>query len=48
VAGTERNALSSTNSDNANQLGNKITTGVSNQLKNQAANKTEGLINDWC
>jgi hypothetical protein len=39
-----RNALGSTNSDNADQLGNKIITGVSNQLKNQAANKTEGLI----
>ena len=45
VAGTVRNALGSTNSDNADQLGNKITTGISNQLKNQAANKTEGLIN---
>jgi hypothetical protein len=45
VAGTVRNALGSTNSDNANQLGNKITTGISNQIKNQAVNKTEGLIN---
>ncbi|VVH51235.1 hypothetical protein BPUTSESOX_2395 [uncultured Gammaproteobacteria bacterium] len=45
VAGTVRNALGSTNSDNADQLGNKITTGISNQIKNQAVNKTEGLIN---
>jgi hypothetical protein len=28
------------------QLGNKLTTGISNQLKNQAINKTEGLVND--
>ena len=46
VAGTARAALGSTNSDNANQLGNKLTTGISNQLKNQAINKTEGLVND--
>jgi hypothetical protein len=39
-------ALGSTNSNNANQLGNKLTTGISNQLKNQAINKTEGLVND--
>ena len=45
VAGTVRNALGSTNSDNVDQLGNKITTGISNQIKNQAVNKTEGLIN---
>jgi hypothetical protein len=43
---TARAALGSTNSDNANQLGNKLTTGISNQLKNQAINKTEGLVND--
>jgi hypothetical protein len=36
--------LGSTNSDNVDQLGNKITTGISNQIKNQAVNKTEGLI----
>ncbi|CAC9475385.1 hypothetical protein BSPLISOX_3217 [uncultured Gammaproteobacteria bacterium] len=46
VAGTARAALGSTNSNNANQLGNKLTTGISNQLKNQAINKTEGLVND--
>jgi hypothetical protein len=45
VAGTVRNALGSTNSDNVDQLGNKITTGISNQIKNQAVNKTQGLIN---
>jgi uncharacterized MAPEG superfamily protein len=28
------------------QLGNKITKGVSNQLKNQAINKTEGFVNN--
>jgi hypothetical protein len=27
-------------------LKNKLTTGISNQLKNQAINKTEGLVND--
>jgi hypothetical protein len=32
VAGTVRNALGSTNSDNVDQLGNKITTGISNQI----------------
>ncbi|WP_139699079.1 inverse autotransporter beta domain-containing protein, partial [bacterium endosymbiont of Bathymodiolus sp. 5 South] len=46
VAGTARAALGSTNSDNANQLGNKLTTGIRNKLKNQAINKTEGLVND--
>jgi ABC-type proline/glycine betaine transport system ATPase subunit len=40
-----RNALGSTNSDNANQLGDKIAVGVKNQLKNKAINATEGLIN---
>jgi hypothetical protein len=43
VAGTARAALGSTNSNNANQLGNKLTTGISNQLKNQAINKTEEI-----
>jgi hypothetical protein len=28
------------NSDNVDQLGNKITIGISNQLKNKAINKT--------
>jgi hypothetical protein len=46
VAGTVRNALGSTNSDNAEQLGAKVTTGVSSQLKNKAINKTEGFINN--
>ena len=46
VAGTARTALGSTNSDNVDQLGNKITTGISNQLKNKAINKTEGFVNN--
>ena len=46
VAGTARTALGSTNSGNTDQLGNKITKGVSNQLKNQAINKTEGFVNN--
>ncbi|CAB5500114.1 hypothetical protein AZO1586I_600, partial [Bathymodiolus thermophilus thioautotrophic gill symbiont] len=46
VAGTARTALGSTNSDNTGQLGNKITKGVSNQLKNKAINKTEGFVNN--
>ena len=46
MAGTVRSALGSTNSDNVEQLGGKITKGVSNQLKNQAINKTEGFINN--
>ncbi len=46
VAGTTRTALGSTNSDNTGQLGNKITKGVSNQLKNKAINKTEGFVNN--
>ena len=41
VAGTVRNALGSTNSDNVSQLGDKVTTGISNQLKNKAISKTE-------
>jgi cell division GTPase FtsZ len=45
-AGTARTALGSTNSDNTGQLGNKITKGVSNQLKNKAINKTEGFVNN--
>jgi hypothetical protein len=40
VAGTARAALGSTNSGNTDQLGNKITTGISHQLKNQAINKS--------
>jgi hypothetical protein len=28
------------------QLGNKITTGISHQLKNQAINKTESFVNN--
>jgi hypothetical protein len=46
VGGIVRNALGSSNSDNANQLGDKIAVGVKNQLKNKAINATEGLIND--
>ncbi|VVH63935.1 hypothetical protein BSPWISOX_2626 [uncultured Gammaproteobacteria bacterium] len=46
VAGTARTALGSTNSGNTDQLGNKITKGVSNQLKNKAINKTEGFVNN--
>ena len=46
VAGAARTALGSTNSGNTDQLGNKITKGVSNQLKNQAINKTEGFVNN--
>jgi hypothetical protein len=46
VGGTVRNALGSTDSDNAGDLGSKITTGLQNQLKNKAINTTEGLIND--
>ncbi|VVH51331.1 hypothetical protein BPUTSESOX_157, partial [uncultured Gammaproteobacteria bacterium] len=46
VAGTVRTALGSTNSGNTDQLGNKITKGVSNQLKNKAINKTEGFVNN--
>ncbi len=46
VAGTARTSLGSTNSDNVDQLGNKITTGISNQLKNKAINKTEGFVNN--
>jgi BioD-like phosphotransacetylase family protein len=34
------------NSGNTDQLGNKITKGVSNQLKNKAINKTEGFVNN--
>jgi hypothetical protein len=37
-----RTALGSTNSGNTDQLGNKVTTSI----KNQAINKTEGLVND--
>jgi hypothetical protein len=37
VAGSARTALGSTNSDNVNQLGNKITTDIKGQLKNQIA-----------
>jgi ElaB/YqjD/DUF883 family membrane-anchored ribosome-binding protein len=44
VAGTARAALGSTNSGNTDQLGNKITTGISHQLKNQAINKTESFV----
>jgi hypothetical protein len=36
VAGTIRNALGSTDSDNVGELGNKITTGLQNQLETQA------------
>ncbi|VVH61301.1 hypothetical protein BSPWISOX_1775 [uncultured Gammaproteobacteria bacterium] len=42
VAGATRTALGSTNSDNTDQLGNKVTTSI----KNQAVNKTEGLLNN--
>jgi hypothetical protein len=42
VAGAARTALGSTNSDNTDQLGNKVTTSI----KNQAVNKTEGLLNN--
>jgi hypothetical protein len=42
VAGATRTALGSTNSDNTDQLGNKVTTSI----KNQAINKTEGLLNN--
>ncbi|CAC9602887.1 hypothetical protein [uncultured Gammaproteobacteria bacterium] len=42
VAGAARTALGSTNSDNTDQLGNKVTTSI----KNQAINKTEGLLNN--
>jgi hypothetical protein len=38
----------STNSGNTDQLGNKITTGISHQLKNQAINKTEKSIKRKC
>jgi hypothetical protein len=33
------------NSDNVSQLGNKITTGIKGQLKNQAINNVESLVN---
>ncbi|VVH60322.1 hypothetical protein BAZOLSSOX_2715 [uncultured Gammaproteobacteria bacterium] len=46
VAGTVRSAIGSTNSNNANKLGSKITTDVESHLKNKAINTTEGLIND--
>jgi uncharacterized protein (TIGR02145 family) len=46
VAGTVRNALGSTDSDNVGELGNKITTGLQNQLENQAISTTESIIND--
>ncbi|VVH50906.1 hypothetical protein BPUTSESOX_291, partial [uncultured Gammaproteobacteria bacterium] len=46
VAGTVRSAIGSTNSNNANKLGSKITTDVENHLKNKAINTTEGLISD--
>jgi hypothetical protein len=42
VADSARTALGSTNSGNTDQLGNKVTTSI----KNQAINKTEGLVND--
>ena len=42
VGGTLRTALGSTDSDNAGELGNKISSG----LKTQALNKAEGLMND--
>jgi hypothetical protein len=42
VAGAARTALGSTNSGNTDQLGKKVTT----DIKNQAINKTEGLVND--
>jgi hypothetical protein len=45
VAGTVRNALGSTDSDNAGELGNKITTGLQDQLETQVINKTEELLN---
>jgi hypothetical protein len=35
-------ALGSTNSDNTDQLGNKVTTSI----KNQAINKTESFVNN--
>jgi hypothetical protein len=41
-----RTALGSANSDNSDQLGSKITTGISHQFENQAINKTEGLVSD--
>ena len=46
VGGTVRNALGSTDSDNVNQLGDKIITGITNQLKNKAINATKDFIND--
>jgi hypothetical protein len=42
VAGAARTALGSTNSGNTDQLGKKVAT----DIKNQAINKTEGLVND--
>ena len=46
VGGIVRNAIGSTDSDNVKQLGSKVTTGISNQLKNKVISKTEGVIND--
>ncbi|CAB5494689.1 hypothetical protein AZO1586R_107, partial [Bathymodiolus azoricus thioautotrophic gill symbiont] len=46
VSGTARAALGSTNSDNTSQLGKKVATDISNQLKNKAINKTEGFVNN--
>ncbi len=46
VAGSARTALGSTNSDNVNQLGNKITTDIKGQLKNQAISNVESRINN--
>jgi len=39
-------AIGSTDSDNASELGSKITEGITSHLKNQAISKTETLIND--
>jgi hypothetical protein len=41
VGTTIGGAIGSTNSDNASQLGNKITTGIKSQLKNQAISNVE-------
>ncbi|WXT99328.1 MAG: hypothetical protein Ctma_0024 [Catillopecten margaritatus gill symbiont] len=45
IGSSVRNALGGTDSDNANQLGKKITDNLKNKANNTVINKTEGFIN---
>ena len=45
IGSSVRNSLGSTDSDNANELGDKIVNNLTNKTTNKVVNKTEGFIN---